>query len=157
MFRRIIATIFRRTKAKTAARIGPTTQVVTILESEMVSVGDPVNMFQPMMPPTTAWEVDTGSFSFVIQATVRPTARATVKHPAMALTAPSVFSVRVVPAPLKTAPSTTKMPATIGGRAEPHHAGGHGGPEHVHGVVGPERPPEEDPCADEEPVDHGPA
>jgi hypothetical protein len=65
------------------------------------------------MAPTIACEVETGSFDLVIHATVTAAAKATVKDPAIALTAPSFPSVCVAPEPLITAPRTTKTAVTI--------------------------------------------
>ncbi len=41
-------------------RIGQAIQVITILDRALLSVGDPVKRFQPIMAPTIAWDVDTG-------------------------------------------------------------------------------------------------
>ena len=100
-------------KENTAARTGQTTHVVTILVKADVSVALPANIFQPMMAPTTAWDVDTGSFILVIQNTVNAAANATVKEPAIASTAPSLPRVWEAPAPLITAPIITKIDPTI--------------------------------------------
>jgi hypothetical protein len=93
--------------------IGESTQLDTILLSDSRSVGDPVKIFQPMIPPITACDVETGSLIFVIAVTEIPTARATEKLPASALIEPSSLIVFVVPAPLITEPSTTKSPPMI--------------------------------------------
>jgi len=74
--------------AKIAASSGEMNQVATILESTPRSVGEPVKRFQPTIAPTIACEVATGILARVIQAMVSPAASATVKEPAMALTAP---------------------------------------------------------------------
>ncbi len=48
------------------ASSGHATQVAKILIKAVVSVTEPLNRFQPMMAPTTAWLVDTGSPHLVI-------------------------------------------------------------------------------------------
>ncbi len=69
--------------------------------------------FQPIIAPTTACEVETGSFSFVIQKTDIPAAKATVNAPPKASTEPNLPKVCEPPAPCKTAPNITKMEAII--------------------------------------------
>ena len=92
-----------------AASSGQSTQVATMRLSWLRSVADPLNQFQPTIAPTTAWVEDTGRPARVIQATVRAAARAVVKEPARAFTAPSWLRPSLAPAPALTAPSTTKM------------------------------------------------
>ena len=74
---------------------GLITQLINILKSEDKSVGVPVNKFQPIIAPITACEVETGSLAFVIQVIEIPTARATVKLPAIAFIPPRLFNVSV--------------------------------------------------------------
>jgi hypothetical protein len=66
-----------------------------------------------MIAPTIACDVETGSFNFVIPATVRAAAKATVKEPANALTAPSLPKVWEAPAPPMVAPSNINIEAVI--------------------------------------------
>jgi hypothetical protein len=82
--------------AKTAARTGQMTQVLTILARVAVSVWVSLNRFQPTMPPTIAWVVDSAA------------EKAAMKEPPSALTAPSLPRVCAAPAPLRTAPRMTK-------------------------------------------------
>ncbi len=53
--------------AKTAARIGQMTQVLRIVDRVVMSVRVSLNRFQPRMPPTIAWVVETGSPSLVMR------------------------------------------------------------------------------------------
>ena len=75
--------------AKAAASKGQRIQVETILVSECISVTEPLNIFHPTMAPTMAWEVETGKRARVIKYTLIAAAKATIKAPATALTAPS--------------------------------------------------------------------
>ena len=52
---------------KTPARIGLAIQVDMMVDRADRSVTEPLNQFQPMMAPTTAWVVETGSRAKVIQ------------------------------------------------------------------------------------------
>ena len=83
------------------------------MDNVFKSVGDPVKKFQPIIPPMTACDVETGSCAFVMKVTARPTANATEKLPARAFTEPSSFIVFVVHPPLITEPSITKIPAMM--------------------------------------------
>jgi len=51
----------------TPAMIGEATQAKANLETMPGSVGWPMKMFQPMMPPTIAWLVETGRPRLVIR------------------------------------------------------------------------------------------
>ena len=90
----------------------------------------------------------------VIQATVRPTASATVKHPARAFTAPRVVSVRVVPAPLTTAPMMTKIPATMAAVRKRTMREETAEPNTLTAWFAPKGPTEKQSRADEQPFDH---
>ncbi len=79
----------------------------------LISVRFPVNRFHPIIAPTIACVVDTGSENFVIRYTVAPAASATVNDPPSAFTAPSFPSVTEAPDPCSTAPSMTKIEAII--------------------------------------------
>jgi len=103
-------TILNNKNPNTAAIKGLTTQLESIFINEFISIGEPVKIFHPIIAPTTACEVETGSLALVIQVIEIATARATVKLPAMALTPPRSVKVLVVPAPLIKDPSTTKTP-----------------------------------------------
>ena len=83
------------------------------MESAVVSIKYPVNRSQPIIAPTIACVVETGNPSFVIHATVRAAARATVKDPPRALIAPRCPRVLAAPAPLITAPIMTKSEAMM--------------------------------------------
>jgi len=95
------------------AIIGLTIQLSKILVKELMSVGEPVKIFHPIIAPTTACEVDTGKLARVIQVIEIATAKATVKLPAIALIPPRLVRVFVVPAPLINEPSTTNIPPII--------------------------------------------
>ena len=58
-----------------------------------------------------ACDVETGNFIFVIQNTVNPAQRATVKAPPIASTDPNFPKVCDAPEPCKKAPKTTNMEA----------------------------------------------
>ena len=79
--------------AITAAKAGHRNHVDTIFCSVPISVGAPVKIFQPIIAPTIACEVETGIFARVIQKTVKPADRATINAPAIAFTEPSIPSV----------------------------------------------------------------
>ncbi len=100
-------------KENSAASSGLAIQVSTILPSTARSVGIPQYKFQPIIAPTIACEVETGTFRRVIQAMVPPAARATVNDPARAFTAPNSPRVSLAPAPLITAPKITKTEVTM--------------------------------------------
>ncbi len=61
----VVVTLNRITPITPASK-GQATQVLTILVSALVSVGNPLNRFQPMIAPTTAWLVETGKPSRVM-------------------------------------------------------------------------------------------
>ena len=58
-----IPAILKNTKPNKAAIRGLVIHVSIIFESDLMSVGEPVNIFHPIIAPTTACEVDTGNLN----------------------------------------------------------------------------------------------
>ena len=96
--------------AKIAARIGLIIQAKTIFVKESILVVKFAKKFQPIIAPTIACEVETGSFNFDIQNTAIAAAKATINEPAIALMEPRWFMVSDVPLPLIKAPIITNTP-----------------------------------------------
>ena len=85
---------------------GHITQVLRILVSVAASVGLDENIFQPIIAPTIACDVETGKPDFVIVYTAIAADSAVINAPGKAEIAPSLPSVWDVPAPEINAPKT---------------------------------------------------
>ena len=70
---------------------------------------NPEKIFQPIMAPTIACDVETGNFKLVMRKTVTPAEKATVNAQGRALIEPSLPSVCEDPEPLITAPEIIKI------------------------------------------------
>jgi len=92
---------------------GVTTQLDTIFTRELKSVIEPENRFQPIMAPTTDWDVDTGRLNLVIISIATAVERVTINAPAISLIEPNFPRVRAAPVPEITDPRIRNILVTI--------------------------------------------
>lgn len=92
---------------------GQIIQVLKTLVRVDISVGLLEKKFQPIIAPTMAWDVETGTPNFVIAYTAKAAESAVINAPGKADIAPSFPSVWDVPAPDTIAPRTTNIEQII--------------------------------------------
>ncbi|OQA97658.1 MAG: hypothetical protein BWY23_01415 [Spirochaetes bacterium ADurb.Bin218] len=74
---------------------------------------EPENRFQPIIAPTTDWDVETGRLNLVMNKIARAVDNVTMKAPAISLTDPSLPRVKAAPVPEITDPRIRKILVTI--------------------------------------------